>query len=146
MPIWPNTGSVRYWQYRTYVAQYRPALTLTGTTPITVLLTAECGTPRKEATIMFQQMSDDRIAFPSAEYWFTGGTIALQSDITLETDFDKTDEQGRNKYITAPLSVRFVQPLFRYNSPNGKKTEPLNMRQPRDILCKYRKGPFRSCS
>jgi len=22
-----------YWQYRTYVAQYRPALTLTGTTP-----------------------------------------------------------------------------------------------------------------
>lgn len=117
-----------YWQYRTYVAQYRPALTLTGTTPdystaYSRVWNSQEGEYNYVSTNILQTIGSLSLL---QNIGFTGGTIALQSDITLETDFDKTDEQGRNKYITAPLSVRFVQPLFRYNSLKWeKKTEPL---------------------
>ena len=53
---------------------------------------------------------------------FTGGSISLNSDLTLQNDF----ENDINKYITVPLSVRLTQPIFRYNALKWqKKTEPL---------------------
>ena len=115
-----------YWQYRTYVAQYRPALTLTGTTPdystaYTRVWNSQDGEYDYVSTNILQTIGSLSLL---QNIGFTGGTIALQSDLTLETNFEKDDE--RNKYITAPLSVRFVQPLFRYNSLRWeKKTEPL---------------------
>jgi outer membrane protein TolC len=52
----------------------------------------------------------------------TGGTISLNSDLTLENDFER---KTRN-YITVPVSIGLTQPLFRYNSLRWqKKTEPL---------------------
>lgn len=115
-----------YWQYRTYVAQYRPSLTLTGTTPdystaYTRVWNSQAGEYDYVSTNILQTLGSLSLL---QNIGFTGGTIALQSDLTLETNFEKDDE--RNKYITAPLSVRFVQPLFRFNSLKWeKKTEPL---------------------
>lgn len=117
-----------YWQYRTYVAQYRPALTLTGTTPDYSTAYSRVWNSQEKAwdyvsTNILQTLGSLSLL---QNVGLTGGTIALQSDLTLETDLDKGDIEGRNKYITAPLSVRFVQPLFRYNSLKWeKKTEPL---------------------
>lgn len=115
-----------YWQYRTYVAQYRPSLTLTGTTPdystaYSRVWNSQAGEYDYVSTNILQTLGSLSLL---QNIGFTGGTIALQSDLTLETNFEKEDE--RNKYITAPLSIRFVQPLFRYNSLKWeKKTEPL---------------------
>ena len=53
---------------------------------------------------------------------FTGGSISLNSDLTLFNDF----ENKTRKYITAPVSIGLNQPLFRYNALKWqKKTEPL---------------------
>jgi len=115
-----------YWQYRTYVAQYRPALTLTGTTPdystaYSRVWNSQANEWNYVSTNILQTLGSLSLL---QNIGLTGGTIALQSDLTLETDFDK--DENKNKYITAPLSVRFVQPLFRYNSLRWeKKTEPL---------------------
>ncbi len=115
-----------YWQYRTYVAQYRPSLTLTGTTPdystaYSRVWNSQAGEYDYVSTNILQTLGSLSLL---QNIGFTGGTIALQSDLTLETNFEREDE--RNKYITAPLSIRFVQPLFRYNSLKWeKKTEPL---------------------
>ncbi len=115
-----------YWQYRTYVAQYRPALTLTGTTPdystaYSRVWNSQAGEYDYVSTNILQTIGSLSLL---QNIGLTGGTIALQSDLTLETNFEK--DEDRNKYITAPLSVRFVQPLFRYNSLKWeKRTEPL---------------------
>ncbi|HBE43375.1 MAG TPA: hypothetical protein DDW27_19675 [Bacteroidales bacterium] len=115
-----------YWQYRTYVAQYRPSLTLTGTTPdYSTAFSRVWNSQLNEWQYVSKNILQTIGSLSLLQnIGLTGGTIALQSDLTLETDFDKDDE--RNKYITAPLSVRYIQPLFRYNSLRWeKKTEPL---------------------
>ena len=113
-----------YWQFRTYVAQYRPSLTLTGTTPdyttaYTRVWNSGLGDWQYVSTNILQTIGSLSL---TQNIGLTGGTISLQSDLTLENDFEKETD----KYITAPLSVRLVQPLFRYNSLKWeKKIEPL---------------------
>ncbi len=113
-----------YWQYRTFVAQYRPSLTLTGTTPdystaYTRVWNAVTSQYDYVSTNILQTIGSLSL---TQNIGLTGGSISLQSDLTLENDF----ESNENKYITAPISVRLVQPLFRYNELKWqKKTEPL---------------------
>jgi outer membrane protein TolC len=111
-----------YWQYRTFVAQYRPSLTLTGTTPdYSTAYTRVYVNGQWEyvATNMLQNIGALSL---SQNIGPTGGTISLESDLTLQNDF----EAKTNKYITVPLSVRLVQPIFRYNALRWqRKTEPL---------------------
>jgi outer membrane protein TolC len=111
-----------YWQYRTFVAQYRPSLTLSGTTPdySTAYTRVYAGGQWEYVpTNMLQNLGSLAL---SQNIGLTGGSIALQSDLTLQNDF----EAKTNKYITTPVSIRLVQPVFRYNSLKWqKKTEPL---------------------
>src|SRR4030042_4056372 len=87
-----------YWQYRTFVAQYRPSLTLTGTTPdystaYTRVWNSQAGEYDYVSTNILQTLGSLSLL---QNIGFTGGTIALQSDLTLETNFERDDE--RNKY------------------------------------------------
>lgn len=113
-----------YWQYRTYVAQYRPSLTLTGTTPDYSTAYSRVWNSVLEqwdyqATNVLQNLASLSL---SQNIGLTGGSISLESDLTLENDF----ERDTHKYITAPVSIRLVQPIFRYNALRWeKKTEPL---------------------
>ena len=113
-----------YWQFRTFKAEYRPSLTLIGTTP-------NYSTAYDRVWNSVTQQYDYRstnilrnigsLAL-SQNIGFTGGTISINSDLTLENDF----ENNTHNYITAPLSIGLTQPLFRYNSLRWqKKTEPL---------------------
>jgi outer membrane protein TolC len=111
-----------YWQYRTFVAQYKPSLTLSGTTPdystaYTRVYTG--GQWEYVPTNMLQNLGSLSLA---QNIGLTGGSISLQSDLTLQNDF----EANTNKYITTPVSIRLNQPILRYNSLKWqKKTEPL---------------------
>ncbi len=113
-----------YWMYRTFVAQYRPSLTLSGSTPdystaYTRVWNSTTSQWEYRATNVLQNLASLSL---SQNIGFTGGSISLNSDLTLENDLE---EDSRN-YITSPLSIRFVQPIFRYNSLRWeKKTEPL---------------------
>jgi len=113
-----------YWQYRTYVAQYRPSLTLTGTTPDYSTAYSRVWNSVLEqwdyqATNVLQNLASLSL---SQNIGLTGGSISLESDLTLENDF----ERDAHKYITAPVSIRLVQPIFRYNALRWeKKIEPL---------------------
>jgi len=111
-----------YWSYRTFVAQYRPSLTLTGTTPdystaYTRVYTG--GVWDYVSTNMLQNLASLSL---SQNIGLTGGSIALQSDLTIQNDL----QANSNKYITTPVSIRLTQPVLRYNSLKWqKKTEPL---------------------
>ena len=113
-----------YWQYRTFVAQYRPSLTFTGTTPA-----YSKGSDRQwnsQTNSYYYRYSDilqniGQLAL-AQNIGLTGGNISLHTDLTLENDFIN----GTRTYKTYPLSVTVTQPLFRYNSLRWqKKIEPL---------------------
>jgi outer membrane protein len=111
-----------YWQYRTFVAQYRPSLTLTGTTPdysnaYTRVFTG--GIWDYVKTDNLQTMGTLAL---SQNIGPTGGSIALESDLTYQKDFEANTE----RYITVPTSIRLIQPVLRYNQLKWqKKTEPV---------------------
>jgi outer membrane protein len=113
-----------YWQYRTFVAEYRPSLTLTGTTPnystsYDRVWNSQTGQYDYISTNIMRNIGSLGL---SQNIGFTGGTIFVNSDLTLENDF----ENSTHNYITAPISIGLTQPLFRYNSLRWqKKTEPL---------------------
>ena len=113
-----------YWQYRTFVAQYRPSLTLAGTTPDYSTAFDKVWNSQLErydyrATNTLSNLAALSL---SQNIGITGGSISLNSDLTIFNDF----ENDSRKYITAPLSIGLTQPLFRYNALKWqKKTEPL---------------------
>ena len=113
-----------YWQYRTFVAQYRPSLTLTGTTPdysnsYDKVWNSQTNGYDYQATNTLSNLGSLAL---SQNIGFTGGTIFMNSDLTMFNDF----ENDSKKYITTPLSIGLTQPLFRYNALKWqKKTEPL---------------------
>jgi outer membrane protein TolC len=113
-----------YWQYRTFVAQYRPSLTLTGTTPdySTAYEKVWNSVSNTWDYIASNTLSNLGSLAISQNIGLTGGTISLNSDLTLFNDF----ENETRRYITAPVTIGLTQPVFRYNSLRWqKKTEPL---------------------
>ncbi len=119
-----------YWQYRTFVAEYRPALTLTGQLPDYSTAYSRVWNSVTEqydyaSTNILQTSGSMALA---QNIGLTGGSISLVSDLTFERDF----ERNANKYISAPLNVRLTQPLFRYNELKWqKKIEPLKYEEAR---------------
>ncbi|HSO77215.1 MAG TPA: TolC family protein [Bacteroidales bacterium] len=113
-----------YWQYRTFKAEYRPSLTLSGTTPdYSTAYSRVWNSTTSQwdywATNVLQNLASLAL---TQNIGLTGGTISLNSDLTLEDNL----ETDRRRYITSPLSVRLTQPLFRYNALRWqKKIEPL---------------------
>jgi outer membrane protein TolC len=116
-----------YWQYRSYQAQYRPSLTLTGTTPDYSVAYDKVYNYSDSAYhyISSNTMSNIGSLALSQAIGFSGTIIALQSDLTLFNDFAANAKTPR-KYITSPISIGVTQPIRRYNSLKWqKKTEPL---------------------
>lgn len=113
-----------YWQYRTFKAEYRPSLTLIGTTPnystsYDRVWNSQLQDYEYVSTNIMRNIGSLAL---SQNIGLTGGTISVNTDLTLENDFEKNS----HKYITAPVSIGLTQPLFRYNSLRWqKKTEPL---------------------
>ncbi|OFY79410.1 MAG: hypothetical protein A2V46_05810 [Bacteroidetes bacterium RBG_19FT_COMBO_42_7] len=119
-----NRFRASYWQYRTFKAEYRPSLTLTGTTPFYSTAFERVWNSQEnkwdyKSTNVLRNLGSLSL---SQNIGFTGGTISLNSDLTLENDF----ERDTRNYITVPIGIGLTQPLFRYNSLRWqKKTEPL---------------------
>jgi outer membrane protein TolC len=113
-----------YWQYRTFIAEYRPALTLSGTTPnysnaYNRVYNSVSQSYEYVQTENFQTLGSLALA---QNIGLTGGSISLQSDLTYEHDYTKEKEQ----FVSVPTSIRLMQPIFRYNELKWqKKTEPL---------------------
>ena len=119
-----------YWQYRTFVAEYRPALTLAGNLPdystaYSRVWNSVAQQWEYASTNVLQTSGNLQLA---QNIGLTGGSISLFSDLTYEKNF----ETGGERYITAPLNVRLTQPLFRYNELRWqKKIEPLKYEEAR---------------
>jgi outer membrane protein TolC len=119
-----------YWQYRTFVADYRPILSLSGNLPdYSTAYNRVWNSVSQQweyaSTNVLQTSGSLSLA---QNIGFTGGSISLYSDMTYEKNFETKGE----RYITSPLNVRLTQPLFRYNELRWqKKIEPLKYEEAR---------------
>ncbi|HWR75099.1 MAG TPA: TolC family protein, partial [Bacteroidales bacterium] len=119
-----------YWQYRTFVAEYRPSLMLSGTLPN---YSSAYNRVWNSSTQQYEYASVNVIQNQASlsltqNIGPTGGTISLNSDITHEIDL----ENDNTKYITSPLNIMLTQPIFRYNELRWqKKIEPMKYEEAR---------------
>lgn len=131
-----------YWQYRTFVAQYRPSLTLEGTSPDYSTAYDKVWNSTTEgydyrATNTLSNLGSLSLA---QNIGLTGGSIFLNSDLTVFNDF----ENDSRRFITVPLSIGLNQPIFRYNELKWqKKTEPLKYEAARKTFLSNIEGVHR---
>lgn len=114
-----------YWQYRTFKAEYLPALELSGTLPnfnrvfereYDYVTGQENYVEKNNNTIEGNLSLTQNVGL-------TGGRISLESEIRK---FDVLGEDGSTQYISTPVSINYNQPLFRYNEFKWQKQiEPL---------------------
>ncbi|MFB9863212.1 TolC family protein [Rufibacter immobilis] len=120
-----KTGS--YWQYRTFKADYRPHLTLSGTLPdfsrsIIPVIQPDGTTDFRAVSI---SNSDLSLSLSQA-VGLTGGQLFVSSQSQRFDDFN----QGVRRYNSFPAIIGFRQPIFGYNSLGwAKKVEPLRFRE-----------------
>ncbi|HDP74491.1 MAG TPA: TolC family protein [Bacteroidales bacterium] len=113
-----------YWQYRTYVAELRPNLTLTGTIPQFSRSLIRYQNPDGSYTYIEENSNTTSLGLSlSQNIGLTGGQIFARSNL------ERTDLLGTNKttsYMSVPVSIGFSQPLFAMNQLKwSKRIEPL---------------------
>ncbi len=112
-----------YWQYRTFLSDYKPQLSLTGSLPSFTRSFVQVQQP--DGTIAFQSISNNNSILNlslSQNIALTGGTIFVQKQLQRFDDF----ERQNTLYNGIPFGIGLSQPLFRFNPLKwNRKTEPL---------------------
>ena len=119
----------RYWQYRTYKANYNPQLRLSGDSPGYNL--DFFGNRQDDNTIVFQKREQSftqlnlGIEQPVA---FTGGTVSINSNSSRFDDITRSSTSWNSTLV----NIQVDQPLFGFNQLKwDKRTEPLRYEESR---------------
>ena len=122
-----------YWQYQSFLADYKPQIDLTGTLP------------NLERGIREYLLPDGRDVFLSLssitsglnvrliqDVSLTGGTIFATTGLQHKYNFKTDINPALTSYFSTPISIGFFQPLFGYNDLKwGKKIQPLRYSESR---------------
>ncbi len=116
-----------YWQYRSFVADFKPQLSLNGTLPGFTRSYIEVRQP--DGTISFQPVSNNNSMLNlalSQNIALTGGTVFVQQQLQRFDDFARNN----TRYNGIPFAVGINQPLFRFNDMKwSRKIEPLKFQE-----------------
>ncbi len=116
-----------YWQYRTFKADYKPQVTLSGTLPdfsrsIIPVIQPDGTTDFRAVSL---SNSDVGVSISQA-VGLTGGQLFLTSQSQRFDDFN----QGIRRYNSFPAIIGFRQPIFGYNALAwNRKVEPLRFQE-----------------
>jgi len=116
-----------YWQYRSFIADFKPQLSLNGTVPGFTRSYIQVVQP--DGTISFRNVSYNNSLLNlslSQNIGLTGGTIFVQQELQRFDDF-----AGNNKsYNGIPFEIGINQPLFRFNEMKWtRKIQPLKFQE-----------------
>ncbi|MCU0338484.1 MAG: TolC family protein [Spirosomaceae bacterium] len=118
-----TTKETKYWEYRTFLSNYKPQLTLNANLPAFNRSFIEVRQP--DGTIQFQPISNNNSSLNlslSQGIAATGGSIYATSQLQRFDDFDRQN----TLFNGVPFAVGYLQPLFRFNALKwDKKIEPL---------------------
>lgn len=122
-----TTKETKYWEYRTFLSNYKPQLTLNGNLPAFSRSFIEVRQP--DGTIQFQPIRNNNSSLNlslSQSISATGGSIYATSQLQRFDDFDRRN----TLYNGTPFAVGYLQPLLRFNSFKwDKKIEPLKFNE-----------------
>ena len=113
----------KYWEWRTYMSDYKPQLSLNGNIPGYSKTFREVLQPN--GTIEFQPVRYNNSALNlalSQSIAKTGGTVFATTQMQRFDDFDR----DRFSYNGVPYAIGYSQPLLQYNALKwDQKVEPL---------------------
>ena len=119
----------QYWEWRTFLSNYKLQLSLTGRLPdfdrsVTPIRQPDGGFVFRRT---FNNLSGLSLQLGQSIPW-TGGEIFLESILYRFDDFSRKDDQGNTlkQYSHTPARIRIFQPLFGFNQLKwDRRTEPL---------------------
>lgn len=116
-----------YWQYRTFLAGFKPQLSLDGYLPSFERSFIEVTQP--DGTISFQPISNNNSILNlalSQNIALTGGSVFVQKQLQRFDDF----QRNNRLYNGIPFAVGLRQPLFQFNAMKwDRKIEPLKFEE-----------------
>ncbi len=116
-----------YWQYRSFLADYKPQLSLSGTIPGFTRSYIEVVQP--DGTILFQPVSNNNALLGlslSQSIALTGGKVYVQQQMQRFDDFAR----NTTRYNGVPFEIGIDQPLFRFNPLKwDRKIQPLKYQE-----------------
>ncbi len=116
-----------YWQYRSFMADYKPQLSLLGTVPGFTRSYVQVVQP--DGTVSFQQVSNNNSTLNlslSQSIAPTGGTVYVQQQMQRFDDF----RRDVTRYNGIPFEIGIKQPLFQYNPLKwDRKISPLKYQE-----------------
>ena len=119
----------KYWEYRTFRANYNPQLSLSGVLPAYSKTFSEVVQP--DGTVLFQPIHNDNSSLQlnfSQAISATGGTVYGITSMQRYNDFDR----HTTLFNGEPYGIGYSQPLFQYNPFKwDKKIEPLKYQESR---------------
>lgn len=119
-----------YWEYRTFVAEYRPTLSMNGTIPEFSRSLIRYQNPDGSFSYIEENANTTSLGLSlSQNIGLTGGQIFVKSNL------ERTDLLGDNSstsYLSVPVSIGFSQPLFAMNRLKwNKRIEPIKYEEAR---------------
>ena len=120
----------RYWSYRSAMADFKPAITLSGQLPnLNRSIQAITQPNGQDLFIQRSQMSNHLNLNLTQQIEWTGGTIFAQTGLQ-RLDIFQTNAPDRVSYFSTPIAIGFNQPLFGVNELKWtKKIEPLRYQE-----------------
>ena len=117
-----------YWEYQTYVADFKPQIVLNANTlprfnrsiePVTL--------PNGSEAFRVRSLMDNSLNLAiEQDVAPTGGTLFMGTGISRLDVFETEGIQGSTSYLSTPVSIGFVQPLFQFNGMKWRKQiEPM---------------------
>jgi len=119
-----------FWEYKSFRASYLPLLQLDANipqvqraiTPVTDPITGE------QLFVPQQYVSSDATLSLTQKIGFTGGSIFVRSG--LEAMYNITDSNTISSFLSTPVNIGLVQPIFQYNPYRwDKKIQPMKYSQ-----------------
>lgn len=116
-----------YWEYRSFLADYKPQLSLLGTLPGFTRSYIEVVQP--DGTVSFQPVSNNNSILSlslSQSIAMTGGTVYVQQQMQRFDDF----QRDVTRYNGIPFEIGIAQPLFRFNPLKwDRRIQPLKYQE-----------------
>ena len=113
-----------YWQYRTFLSNYKPQLSLTGTLPNYNKSIERITLPSGEDSFVPRGVVNTDVNLELRQsIGLTGGEVFINTNLAR---IDLIGDRTGTSYLSTPISIGFRQPIFGFNQLKwDKKIEPL---------------------
>ncbi len=117
-----------YWRYQSHLANYKPQIDLNSTLPNLNRSIDEIILPNGSAAFVERALMSTSLGLSlRQDIAFTGGSVFATTSLQRIDIFKTQTHPSSKSYLTTPIQVGFVQPLFGFNQLKwARKIEPLN--------------------